>query len=64
MLSMLDFKKKGYFVEFGAQNGIDHSNSYLLEKKFGWKGILAEPSKGSQKKLIENRDSHIDFDCV
>lgn len=64
VLSILDFKKKGYFVEFGAQNGIDHSNSYLLEKKFGWNGILAEPSKGSQKKLIENRDSHICFDCV
>ena len=37
-----DFAPSGYFVEFGALNGMDFSNSYLLEK-LGWKGIVAEP---------------------
>src|SRR5450631_2035857 len=36
VLTMLDFKRNGYFVEFGATNGSDLSNTYLLEKSFGW----------------------------
>ena len=39
------FKRDGYFVEFGATNGVDLSNSWLLEKAFGWTGILAEPAR-------------------
>ena len=27
-------KKNGFFVDFGATNGFDLNNSYLLEKKF------------------------------
>lgn len=38
-----EFKKNGTFVEFGATNGVDGSNTYLLEKRYGWSGILAEP---------------------
>ncbi len=38
------FKRGGYFVEFGATNGIDLSNTYALEKEYGWKGILSEPA--------------------
>ena len=64
VLYMLDFKQKGYFVEFGADDGISLSNTYLLEKEFCWNGILAEPSKGSHNTLVQNRDVNIDFDCV
>src|ERR1017187_1984592 len=41
VLSELDFKRGGYFVEFGATNGVTLSNTYLLEKEYGWTGILA-----------------------
>jgi FkbM family methyltransferase len=52
-------------VEFGATNGVDLSNTYLLETKFGWTGILAEPAKVWHDALKANRgDCHIDFDCV
>ncbi|NKB76872.1 MAG: hypothetical protein GKR96_07435 [Gammaproteobacteria bacterium] len=44
-LSELSFKQGGFFVEFGATNGVGLSNTHLLETKFGWKGILAEPAK-------------------
>lgn len=64
VLSQLDFKKNGYFIEFGATNGIDLSNTYLLEKEFGWVGILAEPARCWHKNLQKNRDAHIEKKCV
>ena len=64
VLSVLDFKEKGFFVEFGASNGIQLSNTYILEKNFGWNGILAEPAKYLHNDLIKNRNVHIDLDCV
>ena len=58
------FKRNGYFVEFGATDGITLSNSYLLEKSFGWTGILAEPSQEWHSKLRENRSAKISTDAV
>jgi FkbM family methyltransferase len=63
-LSQADFKRGGYFVEFGASNGVDGSNTYLLEKEFGWNGILAEPAKIWHADLRANRTVSIDTDCV
>jgi FkbM family methyltransferase len=63
-LYILNWKKGGYFLEFGATNGVDLSNTYLLEKDFGWKGILAEPAKVWHEDLKANRTALIDFDCV
>lgn len=64
VLAELGFKRGGYFVEFGATNGVDLSNSYLLEKKFGWNGILAEPARCWHSALQVNRASHIETRCV
>jgi FkbM family methyltransferase len=54
----------GYFVEFGAADGIEGSNTWLFEKHFGWKGILAEPAHGWQEKLRRNRNASISTKCV
>ena len=55
VLFKLGNKRKGRFLEFGATNGKELSNSYLLEKNFEWEGILAEPSPQWEKSLKENR---------
>ena len=49
-----DFKRDGFFVEFGATNGLELSNTHLLEKEFGWTGILAEPAKTWHEDLYKN----------
>jgi FkbM family methyltransferase len=63
-LGVLDFKRNGFFVEFGATDGIELSNTYLMEKEFGWTGILAEPAKCWHDALKINRTSHIETRCV
>ena len=64
VLSELGFKENGFFIEFGATNGIDFSNTHILEKKFKWNGILAEPAKIWHSALLENRSVAIETDCV
>ena len=43
-------KRDGFFVEFGATNGVKNSNTWLLETKLGWKGIL-----GRTKSILARR---------
>lgn len=37
-------KRDGFFVEFGAENGLRGSNTLMFESHYGWRGILAEPN--------------------
>lgn len=62
---MINGEPPKYFVEFGATNGIDLSNTYLLEVGHGWNGILVEPGIEWQSSLTKNRKkSKIDFRAV
>lgn len=63
-LSALDFKRGGFFVEFGATDGVDLSNTYLLEKGFEWTGILAEPARCWHTALRQNRTARVETRCV
>lgn len=64
VLCELGFKRDGFFVEFGATNGVDLSNSYLLETEFNWSGILAEPARSWHADLKSNRTAEIETRCV
>lgn len=63
-LTYTDFKENGFFVEFGATDGVGLSNTHLLEKQFGWAGILAEPARTWHNALKGNRSAVIDTRCV
>jgi hypothetical protein len=54
----------GYFVEFGACNGVEGSNTLLLERNFQWNGLLAEPGRQWKQDLAVNRNCSIDHRCV
>jgi len=52
-------KKNGYFVEIGASNGIELSNTYLLETEYNWKGICVEPIPERYELLCKNRPNSL-----
>ena len=45
----------GYFVELGANDGLRQSNTYLLQKRYGWTGLLIEPSPVRYLECVRNR---------
>jgi FkbM family methyltransferase len=61
VLEKYKFKHNGYFVDIGASDGISLSNTYILEKDYGWTGICVEPILSDFIKLKECRNNSI---CV
>jgi FkbM family methyltransferase len=57
-------KRNGFFVEFGATDGIEGSNTLLLESRYGWQGILCEPNPVWLDSLRRNRKAAVDPRCV
>jgi FkbM family methyltransferase len=46
---------QGTFVEIGAYNGMDESNSRFFEVCLGWEGLLVEGQPGNYQRLLRNR---------
>lgn len=57
-------RRAGFFIEFGATNGVELSNTLLLETEYGWDGLLAEPARGWHTALNANRQCMIDTRCI
>jgi FkbM family methyltransferase len=49
--------RNGVFVEVGAYDGIESSNTLALEQ-LGWTGMCFEPSPESYELLAQNRPNH------
>jgi FkbM family methyltransferase len=47
----------GYFVELGANDGVNQSNTLFFERFREWKGILIEPYQPNYKELVRNRSA-------
>jgi FkbM family methyltransferase len=56
-VSYLICGRNGFFVEFGAMDGVKGSNTYLLESNLGWVGVLAEPIPQLASDCSRNRRS-------
>ena len=55
VLNVYNNKSNGFFIEVGASDGIELSNTYLLETKYNWRGICCEPIPAKFEKLVINR---------
>lgn len=64
VLERTNFKRGGFFVEFGATDGVALSNTLLLETDFAWTGLLAEPNPQFLAALRKNRNATISDACI
>jgi FkbM family methyltransferase len=58
------FRRNGYFVEVGALDGVRLSNTFLLEKQFGWTGLLVEPNPAHHASIARHRLARLCAYCV
>lgn len=58
------FKKYGFYIEIGANDGLTQSNTAYFEKEMGWKGILIEPCKKMYDLCVINRPNSICINCA
>jgi hypothetical protein len=60
----LNEKRAGYFVEFGACDGLHLSNTLMLENSYGWTGIIGDPNPKYKRALRKNRKCKVTSRCV
>ena len=59
ILSVLNGKRNGTYLEIGAQEPIFQNNTAILEKDFGWKGVSVEILENLCKMFDEQRSNTI-----
>jgi FkbM family methyltransferase len=57
-------KRDGFFVDIGAHDGVELSNTYVLEKRYGWQGICVEANPESFELLKANRAATCIHACL
>jgi FkbM family methyltransferase len=56
--------RDGFFVELGANDGFNQSNTYYLERWLGWRGILIEPMPELYRQAVVQRPQARVFNCA
>jgi FkbM family methyltransferase len=59
VVSETNGKRNGFFLEIGAFDGTTLSNSLLLERDYGWSGILVEPSPAFTIPILSTRKAKL-----
>jgi hypothetical protein len=55
VLKVLGNLRGGFFLDSGAADGLNGSNTELFERALGWKGICVEPNEALFASLVRNR---------
>jgi FkbM family methyltransferase len=56
-------KRSGFFVEVGAYDGVNLSNTYHFEQS-GWTGVLVEPDPDMAERCRRDRPRSLTFQCA
>ena len=64
VLSFFRNRNNLYFIDIGANDGVNLSNTYLLEKKYNWRGICSEPLPSAFEKLCKCRNVICDDNAI
>lgn len=56
--------RNGFFIEVGANDGYAQSNTYYLEKKLGWRGVLVEAIPELYQRCRKLRRRSYVFHCA
>jgi FkbM family methyltransferase len=54
----------GFFVEAGANDGVNFSNTYYLERACGWTGVLVEGIPDLYRACVRHRPRSRVFNCA
>jgi FkbM family methyltransferase len=54
----------GFFVEAGANDGVNFSNTYFLERACGWTGVLVEGIPELYRACVRHRPRSRVFNCA
>jgi FkbM family methyltransferase len=57
-------ERNGFFVEAGANDGYQQSNTYYLERFKGWSGILIEPIPELYRQCVRERPKSTVVNCA
>jgi len=66
VVNILKGKMNGYFLEIGSNSPVNISNTFILEKRFNWKGIMIEydPMWLPSYKAIRKNSKHVIKDAT
>ncbi len=59
VLNCTGFKRGGYFLELGSREAKSNNNSYILEKEFGWKGVMVDRVNDHKESYESTRPNSI-----
>jgi len=59
VVNMTNHKKNGFFLEIGSMDPVKINNTYILEKEYGWTGIMVEYDKKWLSHYQEKRPNSI-----